>query len=122
MQIFVDDAFKGVVIIFQPEAAQRIGQRVARDLREILVATHQRAQPGIFKLLDAPHLRDDPAIAGKLVFGDVSHRLDIVERAIGIEDDCFDGHGDLSLPPMVAYRKSLTASIDRSRAVWLNSR
>jgi hypothetical protein len=59
MQIFVDDAREAVVVIFEPEAAKRVGQRVARHFGEIPVVPHQRAQPGIFELLDAPDLGDD---------------------------------------------------------------
>ena len=110
MQIFVDDARKGVVVILQPEATERVGQRVARDLREILVTLHQRAQPGIFELLDAPDLGDDFAIAGKRVLGDVGHRLDVVKRAIGVEDNGFDRH--CTALPMVVSRKSRSASLD----------
>ena len=93
MQIFVHDGVERGSVVFQPEAAQRVDERVAGYDGKILVAPHQRAQPGVFQLLDAPHLRDDLAIVGKRLLGDGGDRLDIIERAIGIEHDGFDGHG-----------------------------
>jgi hypothetical protein len=46
--------------------------------------------PGI--LLDPPDLRDDLAVAGKCLFGNGGHRLNVIERAIGVEHNGFDGH------------------------------
>src|SRR5437773_2720389 len=83
-----------------PQASQRVGQRVLRDDREVLIAAHQRAQPGVFELLDAPDLRDDLAVAGKRRFGDSRHRLNVVQRAIGVEYDGFDAHLLCSFPPI----------------------
>src|SRR5689334_5056862 len=91
-------------------------------MRKILIAPHQRAQPGIFQLLDAPDLGNDFAVTGKCLFGDGRHRLDVVERAIGIEHDGFDIHLGYSLLPIVASRNSRSATIDWSVADWLNSR
>src|SRR5882672_7246321 len=122
MQVLVDDARKCRVVISEPEAAQRVGQRLPRHVREIFVALHQRTQPGIFQLLDAPDLGDDFAVAGKGLFGNRSHRLDVVERAIGIEHDGFDIQLTYSLLPIVASRNSWSATIDWSVADWLNSR
>src|SRR6266478_1507504 len=68
--------------------------RVARDDREILIAPHQRAQPGVFELLDTPDLGDDLTIAGKRLFGNGGDRLNVVQRAIGVEHNGFDAHGD----------------------------
>src|SRR5207237_9240578 len=112
MKIFVDSARESAVVILQPETIKRVGQRVARHFGEIPVVPHQRAQPGVFELLDAPDLGDDSAIAAKRVLGDVSHRLDVVERAIGIEDNCFDGHCNYSLAPIVMSRNSCSAATD----------
>ena len=112
MQIFVDDARESVVVILQPEAAERVRQRVARHFGEIPIVPHQRAQPGVFELLDAPDLGDDVAVAGERVLGDVGHRLDVVKGAIGVENNGFDGHGGFSFAPMVAYRNFLSASMD----------
>ena len=82
MQIFVHDAFEHAAVVFQREHPERVGERIPRDVGEILIASHQRAQPGVFELLDAPDLRDDLAVAGKRLFGDGRYRLNVVERAI----------------------------------------
>src|SRR5882757_5061551 len=122
MQVLVHDACEYLLVIFQAEAAQRVGQRLPRHHGKILVTPHQRTQPGIFELLDAPDLRDDLAMAGKRLFRDGGDGLNVVERAIGIEHDGFDSHLTCSLPPIVAARKSCTAPIDWSVADELNSR
>ena len=85
MDIFVHDALEYRAVVFQPEASQRVGERIPRDDREVLIAPHQRTQPGIFELLDAPDLGDDLAVAGKRFLGDRGHRLNVVQRAIGVE-------------------------------------
>ena len=85
------------VVVLQPEDPQRVDERFPRDDGEILIAPHQRTQPGIFELLDPPDLGDDLAVSGKCLFGDGGHRLNVVERAIGIENNGLDGHGCLFL-------------------------
>src|SRR4051812_4101159 len=90
MQIFLDHALECLVLVSKPEHAQRIGKRVARDGCKVLVAPHQRAQPGVFELLDPPDLRDDLAIPRKCVLGDLRDRLDVVERSVGIEYNGFE--------------------------------
>ena len=117
MPVLVDDRGEAVVIILQAEAAQRVGERVARHHGEIRIAPHQRAQPAIFELLDAPDLRDDLAIAGECLLGDIGHRLHVVERAIGVEHDGFDGQFPDSLVPMTSSRNSRNAAAERSAAV-----
>src|SRR5579863_719930 len=97
VKIFIHDAVEGGRIVFQPEHADTVGKRLPRDDGKILVTAHQRAQPRVFELLDAPDLRDDVAVARKFLFGDRSHRLDVVERAVGIEDDGLDRHGSFLL-------------------------
>jgi hypothetical protein len=83
--------------MMRSKAAQRIGEGLSRDDGEIFVAAHQRAKPAIFKLLDAPDLRDDVAVPRKGFFGNGGHRLDVVKRAIGIKDNGFDRHRKVSL-------------------------
>src|ERR1700733_8662485 len=137
MEILVHDALERGGLGLEPKHPQRVAKRIRRDHRKILVAPHQRTQPGIFELLDAPDLGDDLAVTGKRLLGHGGHRLNIVKRAIGIEHDGFDAHllggpllddylldGSLACPvaPIVASRNSLTASIARSVAAWLNSR
>src|SRR5712671_4040910 len=92
MQILVDDAFERGRVVLETEASQCVSERIPRDDGKILVAPHQRTQPGIFKLLDAPDLGDDLAVTGKRRLGNGSDRLNVVERAIGIEHNGFDGH------------------------------
>src|SRR5882757_6395278 len=92
MQILVDDALERGLIAFQSQASQRVSERIPRDDGKILVAPHQRTQPGIFELLDTPDLGDDLAVTGKRRLGDGGDRLNVVQRAIGIEHNGFDGH------------------------------
>ena len=77
----------------QIEATQRENERFAGHHRKILVTLHQGAQPGVFELFQPPDLGDNPAIAGKALLGHIGDRLDIVESAVGVEHDSFDGHG-----------------------------
>src|ERR1700704_3357578 len=109
MQIFVDDALEGGLIAFQSQASERVGQRVARYDRKILVAPHQRTQPGIFELLDTPDLGDDIAVTGKRRLGNGGDRLNVVQRAIGIEHNGFDGHGSTRAVGWRQILKSLSA-------------
>ena len=95
MQIFVHDPLEHAAVMFQPEHPQRVGERIPRHDGKILVAPHQRTQPGVFELLDAPDLGDDLAITGKRLLGDGRHRLNVVKRAIGVEHNGFDGHWEL---------------------------
>jgi hypothetical protein len=90
MQISLDHPLERLALIGKSQHPQRIGEGVPGDRGEILVASHQRAQPGVFELLDAPDLRDDPAIARKRILGDLSNRLDVVQRPVGVEHDGFD--------------------------------
>src|SRR5436309_942071 len=122
MQILFHDAFENLRVVLQSEAAQRVGQRLPRDDGKILIAPHQRTQPGIFQLLDAPDLGDDFAIAWKRLLGDFSHRLDVVQRPIGVEHNGLDGHSAFALSPICSPRKSCTASAARSAADLLYSR
>jgi hypothetical protein len=92
VQIFCRDALKHAAVVFQPENPERVDQRISRNDREILITPHQRTQPGIFELLDPPDLRDDLAVAGERLLGNGGHRLDVIERAVGVEHDGFDGH------------------------------
>ena len=105
MQIFLHDALEYERVILQPEHLERVGQRLPRNDRKILVAPHQRTQPGIFQLLDAPDLGDDLAVAGKRLLGDGRHRLDVVERPIGVEHNGFDGHSAFAFSARLVAKK-----------------
>ena len=123
MQIFIHDARESGIVAGQAEATQCIGQRVAGDRGEIGVAAHQRAQPAIFELLDAPDLRDDVAVAGKRFLGDGRDRLHVEQRAVCIENDGLDGH---RLSPSRSSRRATCrcclVSPTVSRTGWDGSR
>ena len=57
------------------------------DVPEILVALHQRAQPGVFELLSPPELREGFEIARYAGAAAQHYGVDVEQRSICVEEE-----------------------------------
>lgn len=65
---------------------ERVIKRVAGDLPEVGVPTHQAAQPGVLQLLAAPQYRNLCCGCTDALTMTVHSRMHIEQCAVGIED------------------------------------
>src|SRR5262249_5500142 len=65
---------------------------------KVLVTVHQRPQPRVFELLEPPDLRDELTLVAAQARRQPEHRLNVVERAVGVEDDGANCH--VEMPPL----------------------
>jgi hypothetical protein len=61
------------------------------DVPEVLVPVHERSQPGVFKLLLSPQLRQTIEIARDTEATVPYDRVNVKQRAVGVEYDCLGG-------------------------------
>ncbi len=94
--VCVEKAPKQGIVGRQAQRAEGVVERFAADGQKILVAAHQGSEPAVFQLLQAPDLCDVFAVTRKRGVDNAGDGLDIVQRAVSVEDECLDGHSAAS--------------------------
>jgi hypothetical protein len=92
VEIFLEQGRRDALARLDPGRAQRKFERGLREKGEIAVVLERCLQPGIFKLLEPPDLRDQIAFARTKLLGLGPHRVDVVQRSISVEDQALDQH------------------------------
>jgi hypothetical protein len=113
VEIILHQGSADSVIRLDPRRPQCKVERGTRHLPKVRIFLHQAAQPSVFQLLQPPDLRDHLAFARAQGLGLRQHGLNVVERAIGVENQGPNAHD--KIPSRKRVFKSRRSCDDRLR-------